>query len=148
MQSISGFMEKDHDRLDDLFNKYKDLKNSDPNKSEEIFSEFKSGLEKHILWEEDILFPLFEKKTAMYGSGPTSVMRLEHKNIKSILDEISGKLTGGSTNTDDFENTLVAFLSHHNHKEENILYPMIDNSVNDEELSELFVKMNELSSGD
>ena len=78
-------MEKDHDRLDDLFNKYKDLKNSDPNKAEEMFSEFKSGLEKHILWEEDILFPLFEKKTGMYEGGPTAVMRLEHKNIKSIF---------------------------------------------------------------
>lgn len=144
MQSISEFMEKDHDRLDDLFNKYKDLRNSDPNKAEEMFSEFKSGLEKHILWEEDILFPLFEKKTGMYEGGPTAVMRLEHKNIKSILDEISGKLTGDSINTDDFENTLVAFLSDHNHKEENILYPMIDNSVNDEELAELFIKMKKL----
>lgn len=138
-------MEQDHDRLDGLYNKFKELKTSDLNKAKQILSEFKSGLEKHILWEEEILFPLFEKKTAMYGGGPTDVMRLEHKTIKSILDEISSKLTGGSINTDDFENTLVAFLSDHNHKEENILYPMIDNLVSNEELEAIFSKLHSLS---
>jgi len=81
MKSISEFMEQDHDRLDDLYNQFKKLKTSDQSKAKDIFSEFKTNLQKHILWEEEILFPLFENKTGMSGTGPTAVMKMEHRKI-------------------------------------------------------------------
>ncbi|MCL4278568.1 MAG: hemerythrin domain-containing protein [Ignavibacteriaceae bacterium] len=59
MKSISEFMEQDHDRLDDIYIQFKELRDSDQNKAMDIFSEFKTDLQKHILWEEEILFPLF-----------------------------------------------------------------------------------------
>jgi regulator of cell morphogenesis and NO signaling len=42
------------------------------------FEEFKAGLEQHIVWEEEILFPSFEQKFGLPG-GPTEVMRWEHR---------------------------------------------------------------------
>lgn len=141
MQSISDFMEKDHDRLDGLFNQYKDLKNSNQNKAKEIFSGLKSGLENHIMWEEEILFPLFEQKTGMFNGGPTAVMRMEHTSIKNFLNAISAKLTVGSIQTDNLDSNLVSILSEHNNKEENILYPMIDRLLIDEEMNNFFVKI-------
>jgi len=144
MQSISEFMEQDHDRLDDLFNQFKELKASDQNKAKEIFSEFRTDLQKHILWEEEILFPVFENKTGMADVGPTAVMKMEHKEIKHYLNEIFNQLTNGNIQTDDNEAGLIDVLSEHNLKEENILYPMIDNSLNDVELQDVFLKIKDL----
>jgi len=141
MQAISEFMVQDHDRLDDLFNEFKELKSSDEKNAKEIFSEFKSDLEKHINWEEEILFPLFEQKTGMINRGPTAVMRMEHKNIKDVLRQTWAKLSNGIIQTDELDKTLVTFLSQHNHKEENILYPIIDKSFNEEEVREFFEKV-------
>ncbi len=145
MKSISEFMEQDHNRLDDLFNNFKELKISDENKAKEIFAEFKSNLEKHINWEEEFLFPLFERKTGMFNSGPTAVMKIEHKNIKDLLRQISEKLISGSMQTDELDKTLVTFLSSHNQKEENILYPMIDKSFNETEVKEFYENIKNFS---
>lgn len=141
MQSISEFMRKDHNRLDELFKRYNVFKNSDPIKAKEIFFEFKYGLQKHILWEEEILFPLFENKTGMSYIEPTFVLKIEHEKIKHYLAEMSIKLENSNNQTDDFENILNNILFAHNYKEENIIYSMIDDFVNAEELSELFLKM-------
>ena len=63
--------EQDHDRLDELFKTFQQLKRSDFPKAKEAFKEFKFGLQRHIVWEEDLLFPLWEKKTGMSEGGPT-----------------------------------------------------------------------------
>ena len=60
----------------------------DIERAESIFLFFKSELERHIIWEEDILFPVFERKTGIKDGGPTSVMRIEHIQIKNHLQEI------------------------------------------------------------
>lgn len=138
-------MEQDHDRLNGLYNIFKELKTTDQNKAKEIFYEFKSDLENHILWEEEILFPRFESKTGMSDSGPTAVMKMEHKEIKDSLNEIFNQLKNGKTQTEELELGLIDVLSEHNLKEENILYPMIDNSVNDTELENVFFKIKDLS---
>ena len=56
--TITAFFEQDHDRLDELFKTFQELKRSDFSKAQEAFKEFKVGLQRHIVWEEDLLFPL------------------------------------------------------------------------------------------
>jgi iron-sulfur cluster repair protein YtfE (RIC family) len=87
-QPISIYYETDHDRLDDLFKNFQQLKRSDFSKAKQFFKEFKIGLQRHIIWEEEILFPLFEEKTGLKNGGPTEVMRLEHRQIKTHLETI------------------------------------------------------------
>ena len=53
-------------------------------RGKECFEKFKFGLHRHIAWEEEILFPLFEEKTGMTDGGPTFVMREEHRQIKAL----------------------------------------------------------------
>ena len=74
-QTITVFFEQDHDRLDELFKTFQQLKRSDFSKAKEAFKEFKVGLQRHIVREEDLLFPLWEKKTGRLEEGPTVVMR-------------------------------------------------------------------------
>lgn len=143
MRTVLNFMGEDHDRLDNLFKEFKNIKNVDENRARNLFHEFKIGLQKHIVWEEEILFPLFENKNGMHDTGPTAVMRMEHKQIKDFLEKIHCNL-GKNTKTDDLEERLIEVLTEHNNKEENILYPWIDSSVSEQEKEEAFTKMKNL----
>ena len=125
-KTVSAFFEQDHDRLDELFKTFQQLKRSDFPKAKEAFKEFKFGLQRHIVWEEDVLFPLWEKKTGMSESGPTPVMRHEHRQIGQQLEAIHGKVSEQNPDSDKEEQALQDLLGSHNRKEELRLYPAID----------------------
>lgn len=123
---ISEFFEEDHDRLDDLYKNYQTAKATDLSKAKEEFEAFRFGLQRHIRYEEDILFPMFENRTGMFTSGPTAVMREEHRQIKEHLQSIYQKLLKEDPNCNFEEGRLLTVLSIHNQKEEEVLYPAID----------------------
>lgn len=134
-------MAKDHDRLDFLFSQFRNLRNSDTEKSKNLFHEFKTGLQRHIVWEEEILFPFFEEKTGMHG-GPTEVMRMEHRQIKEYLEKIHDRIiTDAHNEIALLETELLEVLTNHNQKEEGILYPWIDNSASEAEIKKVFIEM-------
>ena len=132
-QRVTAYYEHDHDRLDGLFAQFQQLKRTNFAKAKEFFKEFKFGLQRHIVWEEEILFPLFEHKTGISEGGPTHVMRMEHRLIAKYLEEIHEKVKAGSPDSDDEEQMLLNTLFAHNQKEEQILYPAIDRSLSDNE---------------
>ena len=86
--SITRYFQQDHERLDALLQQFQHLTKTGSGKANDCFQEFKGALERHIAWEEDILFPLFEEKTGMRRTGPTEVMRMEHEQIKQLLETI------------------------------------------------------------
>jgi len=148
MTTIFEFMSMDHDRLDNIFEEFKKLKVSDINGARTLFLDFKAGLQTHIAWEEEILFPIFERETGMRDAGPTAIMRMEHRHIKNFLEEISEKvLAGDLEGIDEAEIGLLEVLGSHNQKEENILYPAIDNLTSEQEKEQSITRMTELSSG-
>jgi iron-sulfur cluster repair protein YtfE (RIC family) len=142
LQSINQHYSEDHQRLDDLFHEFTSLKGSDPRAAEKSFGAFKAGLERHIVWEEEILFPAFEKKFGHFQGGPTAVMRLEHREIRKCLDAIGRKLAEQNFDTDEEEATFVPLLCVHNQKEEGILYPMMDRMFSEQERAAMFLEMN------
>ncbi|MEK6617745.1 MAG: hemerythrin domain-containing protein [Nitrospirota bacterium] len=144
MNAITNFMGQDHDRLEGLVTEFQATKGSDLGKAKHFFSEFKRGLQRHIVWEEEILFPLFEHRTGMEDRGPTAVMRTEHRQIKDFLEQIHDRIAKGETNTDEFERGLLTVLSAHNQKEETILYPWIDQSLSEQEAKETLARMREV----
>ena len=143
-QTISTYYEADHDRLDELFTNFQRLKRIDFAQAKPYFREFKFGLQRHIIWEEEILFPIFEQKTGMNNGGPTFVMRQEHRLIGKHLEAIHDKVRVLDPNSDGDEEALLNVLFAHNQKEEQILYPMIDRTVTDEERSTMFETMHSL----
>lgn len=140
-EKITSFYEHDHDELDAYFQEYRHLKHNDYKKAKECFQKFEFGLQRHIVWEEDILFPLFEEKTGMHNAGPTFVMREEHRQIKEYLKQIESKVEKNDLDTNVEEDLLFELLESHNHKEENILYPAIDRVVSDAEREIIFQQM-------
>ena len=142
MTTILEFMSIDHDRLDNKIRMYSAEKLLNIKLAKNIFFFFKSELEQHIIWEEDILFPIFEKKTGIKNAGPTSVMRMEHIQIKNHTQEIKRKLH--AKKIQDLckeEVALFKMLESHNQKEENILYPEIDNLTSEQEKEQMIKQM-------
>lgn len=93
------------------------------------FHRLHQELEAHFAVEEASLFPAFEQQTGMTG-GPTQVMRLEHSQMRGLLDDMAASLVSGET--DEYlglADTLLVLMQQHNLKEENILYPMCSQAL-------------------
>ena len=140
-RSIHEHYAGDHQHLDALFHQFQSLKAGDRSHAGKSFQEFKAGLERHIVWEEEILFPSFDRRFGHLQGGPTAVMRWEHQQIRKFLDAIALKLDRQDFGTEEEELGLEAVLCPHNQKEEGILYPMIDQVVGEDERAEIFAAM-------
>jgi hemerythrin-like domain-containing protein len=92
---------------------------------------FRSALETHLNREESLLFPAFETQTGN-TQGPTAMMRMEHEQMRSLVAEMDEAIV--ARDADSFlglAETLMILTQQHNMKEEQILYPMIDQVVGD-----------------
>lgn len=143
-KTIRAFYEQDHDRLDELFKTFQQFKRSDFAKAKEAFRQFQFGLQRHIVWEEDLLFPLWEEKTGMIDSGPTFVMRAEHRQIGQQLEAIHDKVVEQNPESDQEEQSLLSLLGSHNTKEERVLYPALDQVTSAEERETVFRNMQDI----
>lgn len=143
-KTISAFYRQDHDRLDELFKTFQQFKRADFIKAKEAFKQFKIGLQRHIVWEEDLLFPLWEEKTGMSDSGPTFVMRAEHRQIGQQLEAIHDKVVEENPECDQEEQALLGLLGSHNMKEERVLYPALDQITSAEERETVFRNMQDI----
>ena len=141
---ITEFMQQDHDRLDGLFKKFQEAKTRDFAKAKQCFAEFKRGLQRHIIWEEEFLFPRFESRTGISEGGPTTVMRLEHRRLKELLEGIHDRVAAGKTDTGEHEHELLDVLLVHNTKEESVLYPAIDRCLAEGEAAKVIETMQAL----
>ena len=133
MTSIRSFMTDDHRRCDDLFAEAEQaVAKNDFSLARVAFGHFRSAVLAHFDTEEKTLFPTFEAKTGM-SMGPTQVMRMEHAQMRSLLDEVEDALNAGEA--EDYlgqAETLLIMMQQHNMKEENILYPMCDQHLSAE----------------
>jgi hemerythrin-like domain-containing protein len=139
-KNISEFYAHDHDELDIYFREFRRWKRRNYALAKTSFVKFRSGLLRHIAWEEDILFPLFEKITGMCD-GPTAVMREEHRQILAILEAIHDKVRAENPDSDEEEQQLSLILKEHNDKEEMVLYPAIDRTVSAEDRRQVYQQM-------
>jgi hypothetical protein len=71
-------------------------------------------------------------------------MRAEHREIGRRLEALHDKVRRQDTDSDPEEQSLLQALSVHNQKEENVLYPAIDQLSSAEERAAAFKAMEEL----
>ena len=133
MTTIRTFMTDDHRHCDDLFAEAEQaLGKKNLPAATAAFAHFRGAILAHFDCEEKTLFPTFEAKTGM-RMGPTQVMRMEHSQMRSLLDDALAALERGDS--DDYlglADTLLIMMQQHNMKEENILYPMCDQQLAEE----------------
>lgn len=138
-KSITEFFENDHREIDAIF---EGLSYRDAAKDLSLFSEFDRRLERHIRWEEDLLFPAIGAINPMIAQGPVRIMKLEHEAIRHSKAKAKeafekGDLAGSREHCE----TVKEVLTQHNMKEEQILYPACDQSLDDRAVKELLAKI-------
>ena len=120
-RGVGEYFREDHVMLSELFRKFQANKYSDYNRARKCFEEFKSRLENHMVWEEELLFPFFDDKTEMQYPDLTAVMRTEHARIREALLEVHSQTVNMNPPSESSELSLIAILDAHNQKEEKIL---------------------------
>ncbi len=121
------FFTQDHRDCDELWAKVEaavQAKNDAEAKA--AWQAFDKATRGHFAMEEEVLFPAFEKASGMTG-GPTAMMRMEHTQMRGVLDQMSSDANNGDfESVADHGDTLLMLIQQHNVKEENILYPMTE----------------------
>ena len=96
------------------------------------FAQFIEEMEQHFSNEENILFPTFEQRVG-HTLGPTQVMRMEHQQMRQLLQNMhESLLQQDSSHYLGLSETLLMLMRQHNAKEEQILYPMCDQTLSSE----------------
>lgn len=130
MATITEIMRNNHRECDDLFVRAEGAVDAgDWSGAVSSWAAFATELEHHITaQEEGRLFPAFEKSGG--PSGPTYMMRSEHDEMRALVKQIQQALD--SRDADSFlglADTMMILMQQHNMKEEQILYPMMDQFI-------------------
>jgi iron-sulfur cluster repair protein YtfE (RIC family) len=139
VESIANFFEEDHRKIDAVFER---LSFKDAVKDQDVFEDFDQRLEMHIHWEEDVLFPAIASINQMIEQGPVRIMKLEHEAIRHSKTKakeafVQGDLAAAQEHCE----ALRSILSEHNLKEERVLYPICDQSLDEIAITQIFSKL-------
>lgn len=123
METLSEALIGDHRYCDGLFAETEEAaRKSKWDLYRERLRALADALGRHFAFEEDEVFPAFERASGMSG-GPTEVMREEHSQMKTTL----ALLTAAAPEQDPEGciaelDTLFTLMQQHNVKEEMVLY--------------------------
>lgn len=133
---VTEFFALDHERLDQLLAAVQHCHL--PDQARVLMRSLRQGLIRHMAWEEQLLFPLFEAKTGWRDIGPVVGFKAEHRRILTLLDAI-GRQPLPATAPE--LRTLQSVLACHNHREERLLYPSIDQDCSGPEIKNLLAEL-------
>ncbi len=132
MATITEFFTRQHRECDTILEQMEQaLNGEDWETAAQRYDEMKQDIFAHLANEEDSLFPMFTERSGMQG-GPVSVMLGEHIEIKALVERIGCAVSEQDLDEAlDTTETLFMFLQQHNVKEEQMLYPMTDEALQD-----------------
>jgi len=133
MATILDYLSGDHRVCDDLFASVEAaVAHRDWDSARRQFDRFVAATLRHLAREEQVLFPAFETRTAN-DMGPTRVMRMEHEQIRGLMQDMARTVADADhCRYLGLSETLHLLLQHHNLKEEDLLFPMFDQMLDDE----------------
>lgn len=108
---------------------------------------FIAELDPHSEREEGVLFPMMGKYIGT-TSGPIAVMEYEHDRAKTLIGTFLEKANGGTELLDGQKKELAGLIKDayhtlvdHFNKEENVLFPMAERMLTNEEKQELITRI-------
>ena len=135
MGILKDYMTTDHKECDKSFANMENIVHEENwSEAKKVFESFASDLNYHFDMEENVLFPAFELRSASAHCNPTPVMIMEHAQMRKLVDEMRKELD--AKNKEQFfglSETLMMTMQQHNMKEEQMMYPMIDEAMIGEE---------------
>ncbi|MCL5412510.1 MAG: hemerythrin domain-containing protein [Candidatus Marsarchaeota archaeon] len=123
---VTEFMDKDHAAMEKLFASLV-ARGKDRQNLRDRFAQFRVRMERHMAWEEDVLFKIVEQKT---GGQSILVEELttQHARIKELLAGIAKAIDDG-TPFGVLRDDLDAVMSAHEKMEDSSLYPWLDQTL-------------------
>ncbi len=126
MKTILEFMADAHKKCDEAFVQAEEaVLENNWSVASDAFCRFRNAMDRHFGAEEEILFPAF--KATGGPSGPVQVMLMEHAQMNDLFEQMAFAIDAkDAENYAGVSETLLIVMQQHNHKEEQILYPMTD----------------------
>lgn len=133
---ITEMFEEDHRRLDELAAMLRKSALHEPMRAVVLAKLLVWGLRRHIRAEEQLVFPIYVARSKF--AAKTAEMHVEHVALFTYLDVIEREADDlvVTTHRDSTikrllvaEAGLAAVLAHHNQKEEQGLFPLLDNTL-------------------
>jgi hemerythrin-like domain-containing protein len=133
---LSQILGDDHRDLDEQWERIEATPASELTTRRELFGSFHSDLLRHIVIEEEELFPRME------AAGPSQrvlVAQLidEHRRIKELLSQMEREVISGSELFDKLGLELINVLWAHNAREEASAYPWLDSQLSPAQVVEV-----------
>jgi len=126
---LVAFFSQDHQDCDSRWADVEELLDTaDIETARPAWQKFDASMRRHFAMEEEVLFPAFDARSGMAGGGPVAVMKMEHQQMRGLLDQIGAAMEAGDAGEAmDVGDTLLMLIQQHNVKEEGMLYPMAEN---------------------
>ncbi|WP_426105155.1 hemerythrin domain-containing protein [Massilia sp. TSP1-1-2] len=127
MDTLGNYLTHDHARCDALLRRTQQSVGAAcwPD-AQENMAVFQHGLERHLLIEEQILYPAFELALGR-AVALTATMRTEHLRIRAVAQRLADAVAAFSASAFvKHAEALLLTLHQHSEKEEGVLYPMME----------------------
>lgn len=139
---LGRFLLADHHRVDRIVREFPLLKQLVLHRAQTAFTHSKHALLRHLAWEEETLFPMLEEKRQRSDAEVTIAIRQEHTQMRKTLERIEQALHAGELSAlDTAERELSDLLARHNQREEQALYPLINQNLSAQEREALLDKL-------
>src|SRR6476660_4182299 len=115
------FIRKDHERVNELFEKFKKSKMSAGNGKRAVFNEIQKELTIHSNLETELFYPELRLSTSEKAEGLVQAATRDHEKIEKLLNEIEA--TGN--NEKQFEERvleLIETVHAHIQEEEDVIF--------------------------
>lgn len=122
---LAAFFEQDHRDCDARWTDVEELLDTaDTDSARGAWQKYDAGMRRHLAMEEDVLFKSFDAMSEVSGAGTTAVLRMEHQQIRKLLDQIGSAIASGDAESAlNIGDTLLILTEQHNAREEATLYP-------------------------
>jgi hemerythrin superfamily protein len=131
---------KDHEKLQDLFDKYRKTKTIAQNGRRKVFDEIRRELTVHSHLETELFYPELKNSSASDVDALIQAAENAHRQLESLLAEIEA-LSGNEKQFDAKVIELIDLITQHIQREEEEIFDQIRRSLSEQRLEELGLEM-------
>jgi hemerythrin superfamily protein len=134
------FIRKDHEIVNDLFEKFRKSKISAQNGKRGVFNEIRKELTMHSNVETELFYPELRMSTSERAENLVQAATQEHERIEKLLDEIAS-ITNNDKQFETRVLELIDIVNAHVHEEEESILPEARETLSEQRLEELGLEM-------
>jgi len=140
--NIFKIMVNNHFKIENLLTLLEEKNNEDSKSMNEAFNKFEWELEKHIFTEEKAIFTSYTPESTSEGYKMLPELTKQHNFILNKLNNLRRDLKN-KRNLSDLYSFKLYLIRHKNFEEEKV-YPMLYQSLNEKEKMAIKTKIDEI----